>query len=74
MYEIGILTLACMAVVTELVVGGSLEELLHIEKRRLNHQELLSIGMQVCMCMYVCVFACMLAEFIHTYIHACMHT
>jgi len=33
--------------VTELVVGGSLEDLLHIEKRKLNPQELLSIAMQI---------------------------
>eukprot|EP00286_Rhodomonas_abbreviata_P012586 CAMPEP_0181320426 /NCGR_PEP_ID=MMETSP1101-20121128/18119_1 /TAXON_ID=46948 /ORGANISM="Rhodomonas abbreviata, Strain Caron Lab Isolate" /LENGTH=902 /DNA_ID=CAMNT_0023428133 /DNA_START=268 /DNA_END=2974 /DNA_ORIENTATION=+ len=33
--------------VTELVVGGSLEDLLHIEKRKLTSQELLSIAMQI---------------------------
>lgn len=33
--------------VTELVVGGSLEDLLHIEKRRLTHHETLSIAMQI---------------------------
>ena len=33
--------------VTELVVGGSLEDLLHIEKRKLTLQEILSICMQI---------------------------
>ncbi|EKX52830.1 hypothetical protein GUITHDRAFT_92096 [Guillardia theta CCMP2712] len=33
--------------VTELVVGGSLEDLLHVEKRRLSGTEILSISMQI---------------------------
>mmetsp|Transcript_24146 Transcript_24146/g.57565 ORF Transcript_24146/g.57565 Transcript_24146/m.57565 type:complete len:881 (+) Transcript_24146:43-2685(+) len=33
--------------VTELVVGGSLEDLLHIEKRKLTLNEILSIAMQI---------------------------
>ena len=33
--------------VTELVVGGSLEELLHVEKRKLSMAEIMSISMQI---------------------------
>jgi serine/threonine protein kinase len=33
--------------VTELVVGGSLEDVMHIEKRRLGHSEVLSIAVQI---------------------------